>query len=112
MWGKSDIPEWNAVLGVTFMMFINLFALGLLFQYVGIIVIIGGGTPVSKEIVLCVFSGLCGLNYFLFMHSGKYILITKELEKESTKKRRKNSILLWLYTILSFLFPALLAFLI
>ncbi len=106
------MPQWNATLGVSFMMFFNLFVLGLLLQYVGIIVVVGGGEPIPKMTVLYILSGFYGLNYFLFMHTDKYKSITKELKKESTKKRRKNTILLWLYTILSFLLPVLLAFLI
>ncbi len=108
MWGKDDMPEWTAVIGVSIMMFINLFFLGLLLQYVGIIVIIGGEEPVPKNIILYIALGFLGLNYFLFFHSEKYESITKELEKENIKERNKNTILLWLYTILSFLFPIIL----
>lgn len=112
MWGESDMPEWNAVIGVSFMMLTNLLVLGLLFQYVGIIVFVGGEGPVPKKIIIFIALGFLVLNYFLFMYSDKYELITKEFEKENIKKRRKNTILLWLYTILSFILPILLAFLI
>ncbi len=107
-WGENDMPEWNAVLGVSFMMFINLFVLVLLFQFVGIAVFIGGGEPVPKKTIIFIMLVLFGLNYFLFMHSKKYKSIAKEYENEDTKKRKINTILLWLYTILSFLFPFLL----
>ncbi|MCP4266009.1 MAG: hypothetical protein GY777_10620 [Candidatus Brocadiaceae bacterium] len=112
MWGEKDISEWKAVVGVSFMMFINLILLGLLFQYLGIIVFVGKGEPVPKKIIILIMLVLCGLNYFLFMHSEKYKSITRECEKESTKKRKKNTMLLWLYTILSFLLPILLTVLI
>ncbi len=102
-WGKNDISEWKAVVIVSFMMFLNLLLLGLLFRFLGIL-----EDPFPKKIITPFMLVLFGLNYFLFMHSGKYKSITRECEKESTKKRKKNTILLWLYTILSFLLPIVL----
>lgn len=106
-WGKNDISEWKAVVIVSFMMALNLFFLELLFQFFGIL-----EHPFPKKISTPLMLVLIGLNYFLFMHSKKYEQIARECEKESTKKRKKNSILLWLYTTLSFLLPILLMFLI
>ncbi len=51
-WGENDMPEWNAVLGVSFTMFINLFVLVLLFQFVGIAVALW-----QKESKRCCHSG-------------------------------------------------------
>jgi len=46
--------------------------------------------------------GLFVLNYFLFIQKAKYLTLIKELKKETPKKRRMNTVLLWLYIILSF----------
>ncbi len=104
---ESGLSEWKAVIIVSFMMALNLFCLGLLFELLGIL-----EEPFPKKFSTPLMLVLIGLNYFLFMHSGKYKLITSECEKESTKKRKKNSIFLWLYTTLSFLLPILLMVLI
>ena len=112
MWGERDIPEWNAAISVSIMMFINLFFIGLLLQYAGLVVIIGGVEPVPKKIIIFIFLVFLGINYFLFIDSEKYKLIVKECEKENTKKRKNNTILLWLYVILSILFSILLIILI
>ncbi len=112
MWGKNDMPEYKAALGVSFMMFINLFFIGLLLQYLGIVVFMGEGASKHKEVIFCIFFAFFGLNYFLFIRSDKYESIANELEKENKQKRKKKAILLWLYTILSFILPIVLLVLI
>ncbi len=103
---KSDMPEWTAVLIISLMMFVNLIFLGLLLELVGIRVITG---EVHLEIIYFVLTGIAGLNYYLFMHSGKYKTIIKEFEEEDARNRKSNTILLWLYIILSLLFPIILS---
>ncbi len=98
---KSDMPEWTAVLIISLMMFVNLIFLGLLLELIGIRVISG---EVHTEIIYFILIGIAGLNYYLFMHSGKYKTIIKEFEEEDARNRKSNTILLWLYIILSFLF--------
>jgi NADH:ubiquinone oxidoreductase subunit 6 (subunit J) len=105
--GEKDISQWKAVVFVSAMMVLNLFLIGLLLKYFGIL-----EHPFPKKIATPLTLVLIGLNYFLFMHSGKYKLITREYEKENTKKRKKNTISLWLFIALSFLLPILLMVLI
>ncbi len=95
------MPEWTAVLIISLMMFVNLIFLGLLLELIGIRVISG---EVHTEIIYFILIGIAGLNYYLFMHSGKYKTIIKEFEEEDARNRKSNTILLWLYIILSFLF--------
>ena len=61
-WGKKDTPEWNAVIGVSFMMFINLFFLALLYEFVGNEEFIIENTP--KKIIILIMLVLFGLNYY------------------------------------------------
>ena len=104
-WGEKDIPQWNALFGVSFMMFLNLGLLGLLLQLLGVNIFLRDELP-KKELVIIMIS-LFVLNYFLFVHKGNYRSIVKELKKESPEKRRANTILIWLYVILSFALFAL-----
>jgi DMSO reductase anchor subunit len=99
-WGEKDIPQWNALFGVSFMMFLNLGLLGLLLQLLGVNIFLRDELP-KKELVIIMIS-LFVLNYFLFVHKGNYRSIAKELKKETPEKRRANAILIWLYVILSF----------
>jgi len=99
-WGENDLPQWNALFGVSFMMFLNLGLFGLLLQLFGVNIFLRNELP-KKELVI-IMLGLFVLNYFLFIHKGNYRSITKELKKESPQKRRTNTFLLWIYVILSF----------
>ncbi len=99
-WGESDMPQWNALLGVSFMMFLNLSLLGILIQFLGLNIFSKNDLP-KKEIIILML-GLFVLNYFLFIQKAKYLTLIKELKKETPKKRRMNTVLLWLYIILSF----------
>lgn len=82
------------------MMFLNLGLLGLLLQLLGVNIFLRDELP-KKELVIIMLS-LFVLNYFLFVHKGNYRSIAKELKKEPPEKRRANTILIWLYVILSF----------
>jgi uncharacterized protein YhhL (DUF1145 family) len=100
IWGENDLPQWNALFGVSFIMFLNLGFLSLLFQFFGVNIFLLDPLP-KTEIVIILLS-LFVINYFLFIHNGNYLFISKELKKESPKNRRTNTILLWLYIIISF----------
>ncbi len=82
------------------MMFLNLGLLGLLLQLLGVNIFLRNELP-KKELVIIMISFFV-LNYFLFVHKGNYKSIVKELKKEPPEKRRANTILIWLYVILSF----------
>jgi hypothetical protein len=99
-WGESDLPQWNALLGVSFMMFLNLCLFGMLFQFLGLKIFLRDEIP-KIEITL-VMLGLFVLNYFLFIYQKKYQGFVKEIPKETLKRRRRNTVLIWLYVILSF----------
>ncbi|MDD3738109.1 MAG: hypothetical protein PHP31_02290 [Lentimicrobiaceae bacterium] len=99
-WGENDLPQWNAMFIVSSMMFLNLILIGILLQAIGINIFYLEKTP-KKEITF-IATGLMIMNYFLFIHKGKYLEITRLLEKETPKKRKINTALIWLYVILSF----------
>jgi hypothetical protein len=99
-WGEKDLPQWNALFGVSFMMFLNLGLLGFLLQFLGVNIFLRDELP-KKELIIIMLS-LFVVNYFLFIHRGNYRSTVKELKKEPPEKRRINTILIWLYVILSF----------
>jgi hypothetical protein len=99
-WGQSDLPQWNALFGVSFMMLLNISLIGLLLQLFGVNIFLGDELP-KREIVILML-GLFVLNYFLFIHKSNYKTLANKLKKENTKRRRVNTLLLWLYTMLSF----------
>ena len=100
-WGENDYPHWNALFGVSFMMFLNLSLIGLLLQFFGVNIFLLNELPKREIIIimLCLFV----LNYFSFLHKAHYKTITKELKKETPEKRKTNTILLWVYVMLSFI---------
>jgi len=99
-WGEKDLPQWNALFGVSFMMFLNLSLLGLLLQFLGVNIFLRDELP-KKELIIIMLS-LFVINYFLFIHKSNYRSIVKELKKEPLEKRKTNTIFIWLYVILSF----------
>lgn len=103
-WGKEDVPQWNALLGVTFMMYANILTiLHVFLQFFDINIFILEQTP-KKEIVI-LFVSLIVINFFIFIFRNKYLSIVSELKAESKKKKQINLIFLWLYVILSFTLP-------
>jgi len=108
-WGVVDAPHWNALLGVTFMMYFNLLFIAFVLEIFNVHIIIRDEIP-KKEAVALYFI-LIGINYFQFVHKEKYKKIAQKLKKETPQKRRRNTVLLWLYVVLSFVLLAFCAIL-
>lgn len=107
-WGASDLPQFNAMLGVMFLIFINLFTLGQL-------CLAFSGLPIpyiTKEMEMAIIIIMCVLliiGYFLFIKNGKFHYIVAEFEHEAKNERRKGTIKNVAYIILSFLVPLIIA---
>ncbi len=106
-WGEKDLPQWNALLGVSFMMFQNLFVMILLLQYLGINIPLPQKIPVMEIIVL--MAGFFAVNYFWFIRKNKFYRIAVEFNREDARKRKKRTLLLWTYFVLSFVLLTCLA---
>jgi len=104
-WGKRDGPEWNAVFGVSFMMFLNLFFICSIPELFGVDILFK--YELSNKIIIAISIIILGFNYFVFLYRKKYELLKKEFSHESIKERSRNLLLLWVYTFLSFLLPFL-----
>ena len=94
------MPQWNALYGVSFMMFLNLGFVALLLQILGLDIFYNS-TPKLEIIIVALL--LLLLNYYFFIRKKKYLLHIKRFEKETSKKRKINTLLLWLYVLSSFL---------
>jgi len=102
MWGESDLPHLNAILGVSFLMFLNL--LTLFFTVKPLIDCQPCLTSSADEYIMGgVFLILVLVNYLLLVRDGKYVKIAEEFKKESPAQKRKGIIFVWFYIIGSFI---------
>jgi divalent metal cation (Fe/Co/Zn/Cd) transporter len=98
-WGPGVGPEYNALLGVTFMMGANILFFAILLQMTGIMEIFVKPTPNLKIVIFGTI--VCTINYFWFIYKRKYYKIIKSYENETQENRLRNLIYLWIYFVLS-----------
>ena len=104
-WGKIDGPEWNALFGISIMMFLNLMTLSLL---LGVLGLINYWKIVHiREIVIAVLLSILVANYFCFIRRKQYLKIIKRYKQETTIERHRNTIIIWFYFFASVLSPFL-----
>ena len=99
-WGSIDAPHWNALFGVSFMMFLNLLLFGVVLQYFDVNIFLRDETP--KKEAVTILAILACINYFQFIYNEKYKTIGNKFKMETKRKRRINTLLLWLYVVSSF----------
>ena len=107
-WGESDFPQGNALLGVSFMMYINLGLLAVVLQFFGIQIFFLEEVPKKEIIILGLI--LLAINYFIFLYKGKYKKIVKMFDNETEKQKSRNILFLWIYVFLSFIIPSILLY--
>ena len=99
-WGNEDMPQFNAIIGVTFLMLINCAIIPALFEPVFKIKLFV--TPTPKLLIILIFVAVFCFNYFLLVYKKKYLKIAKEFSIETKYQSRTRAILLWFYVIVSF----------
>jgi len=97
--GKKDQPQWNALFGVSFMMYLNIGIIAAILDMLGVSVFIED-TP-KIEIAIFAFFILFA-NYFWLLHKEKYKLLAMKYKNESERESIRNMWLLCLYIIFSF----------
>lgn len=97
-WGAHDVPEFKAMLAVWFIVLSNIFTIGLVFQVLGIVQVLG----LPKDVLLLVLVLVAGILYFLFVSQKKYKVIEQKFKNENSKQKKINSIIMWFYIIGSF----------
>ncbi|MDD3321624.1 MAG: hypothetical protein PHS59_09290 [Paludibacter sp.] len=108
-WGEKDLPQWNALFGVSFMMGLNLGIIAGLIDMIGVVNIFVENTP-KKGIIIFAFVILVA-NYFWLVHNGKYRQIAKEYKNEPKNKKLRSTLFLWLYVVISFVIISFIAIL-
>ena len=108
LWGKNDLPEYNAALGMSLSFFCNCCSLVAIIYIVKDVMVIPLDLP--KQIVLIPIFAVMLLHYFLLVHNGKYLQIEKEFKKESKKERKRKGVWVLLYAFGSLAFFIFLLF--
>ena len=108
-WGKSDVPEFNAVLGMSAAVFFNIFTIIILYNFVS-------GKYISLDwiepsFVLIFAFSLVSLNYLMFMYKKRYELLEEKFGNELKAKKRRNGWIVVIYIVGSPTLPFLLMFL-
>lgn len=95
LWGDNDLPEYNAILGMSLSFNMIIYLIIILLELT-----FGIKVPINKvEKPAILFSGFIILliHYFLFIYKRKYVQIDKELNNENAQERRKKGLLVLLY---------------
>jgi len=100
-WGESDLPQYNAIIGISFFIWLNLItvviAIEALIKSEYLVSI-----PNSEYYAGAILLTLILMNCFLLVRNGKYLTIAEEFKKENPSQKRKRLILIWLYIVGSF----------
>ena len=102
-WGPGHRPQLRALFGVCSVMGVNILTIILILQFLGLTNLIN-----NKNFELgSVFLGLLlwGIMSSWLVNNGKYEQIVMEYKNEPESKRHRNTIILWLYVILTFTMP-------
>lgn len=96
-WGESDMPQFNALFGVSFLIFTNVMTLLTAFE-------VFSGRHVSFNRAVTIGTGLAFvvLGYFLLVHKAKYRKIVKTFSGEPPAQRRRRFVACVVYVTLSF----------
>jgi len=97
--GSRDYPQYNALLGTSFLMLLNALSVPLLVEALGISVVeTSGFRPLAVSLIPFVFF----FHYMLLFRGRRYEQIAKEFQGESEESRRRGTLLVWTYILLSF----------
>lgn len=97
-WGKSDVPEYNAMLGIALLTFINIISILTIIEAMTAYEIFSF-LEVSTSILFISSLSFIALHYFVFFHKGKYKKIIKEFETETKEHHKKGTVWVLLYII-------------
>jgi hypothetical protein len=109
-WGESDMPQYNAIIGVSFLIYLNIISL-----FIAIETLTGNQyflfLPNGEYYAAATCLLLLLVNYILLVRNGKYLKIAEEFKKENPSQKRKGLVFVWLYVTGSFVILILLAWL-
>ena len=101
-WGESDVPEYNAVFGLSALGVVNLYNLMFLVNYaIGFDLFSKFSWSVGHAIGA--FTILVLINYFIFIRNQQFKSMTVEFKKLSEEAGRRHSVLSLFFTAVSLL---------
>ncbi|MDD4150610.1 MAG: hypothetical protein PHE33_11355 [Bacteroidales bacterium] len=101
-WGENDNPQLNAILGVSFIMFLNICSIIYLLDLVFDMKLVSR-VEIPIFVTISASTILLMLNYFRFLWKSKFKVIVRKYKNEDCKLRRRKLLFLWLYVLISFL---------
>lgn len=97
-WGESDLPQFNALFGLSFLVFLNIMSV-----FTAIDVFFGRHVvPLTRPVVVGLALCLLATGYFLLVHNGKYRQIAKAFTDETPIQRKRRLLPCVAYVALSF----------
>lgn len=108
LWGKEDLPQYNAILGLSssfvavLLSFFSLLYIVFDIQF--------NLEEIPKEKTLAFGFGILIIHYFFFVHNDKYKKIEKEFNGERKEERKRKGRWVLLYTFGSLAFFIFLMF--
>ena len=96
-WGESDMPQFNALFAVSFLIFMNLISC-----LVAIEVCSGRHVTLSGLATIATGLTIITIGYCLVVHNRKYQKMAKEFSSETPAQRRRRLIGVVIYVTLSF----------
>jgi len=97
MWGESDLPQFNALFGVSALILMNIITLVTAFE-----VFTGQRLSLNRAGVIGGGLALIAIGYFLLVYGGKYQKIAKEFGRETQSQRNWRLIACVFYVALTF----------
>ena len=100
-WGESDVPEYNALFGVSFLAFLNIMSLFTAIELVTGLSIIDD-SRMGRLFWFVPFLGVLVASYFFLVGRGRYKQIAKKFSSETTVEKRTRLAALLLYVVGTF----------
>lgn len=95
-WGKNDVSEFKALYSVSFLSYINIFAL-----FLPIASIADNKYIINYYQIIAIMIIWTYANYFAIVRNGRYKAIIKKFSNEKPEASLRNMIYCWLYVFIS-----------
>jgi hypothetical protein len=100
VWGEGDMPQFNALFGVSFLSFLNIYCLiGISRYLVGVNLF--EITNWGKFHAILLGTIILSLGFLIFISGQRYQVLFKQFHREPPDVRRRNLVLCILYAVIS-----------
>jgi hypothetical protein len=98
LWGESDMPHYNALFGVSFLLFLNIMSAFTLVD------LLAGKhfVRLTRAVAMSIAGMLICVGYLVLVHKAKYRNLGTQFAGESPDQSRRRLIGIWLYIIITF----------